>query len=424
MNRADEKFIIPEWLNHTCIACGECCRRGLAIWCPAAERDRLQKIGWASLNPNLADKPLFIPQGRAFRLALDENGVCRFLESDGHCLMHRHRGFDAKLLTCRMYPYSLVRTGMEIRVGLHFSCPAVRKNAGPPVNIQKSLLRELLADQERWLSLTSPAAAASLAPGVEIAWSQAELIEHKLDDLLADMDLEITTRIAAADDFLADLAEESPAVWKSEAAEQLVDYHATQAREKAVNSPPAPGKLSFWENLLRRACLGGVAALAERRLGTSGAGQWSARIRRLRLATSGLFGRLRLPDQSHGPTEAAVRQIRARPLPSGGEELLSRYLRTRLAGRMYYGTECWGLPLLAGARLNLALAGQAVWLGRTLAAMAGREDLAYENLSTAVGLVDHAYGHLGGLPAGPFTGALTMVLRPGCAKRMLNWSLS
>ena len=111
-------------------------------------------------------------------------------------------------------------------------------------------------------------------------------------------------------------------------------------------------------------------------------------------------------------TFADVWKVDAVHLPPAAEALIMRYLRTRIASRSYFGSECWGLPVLHGARSILSLAAHIVWHARVAAACEQRTEILLTDVKTAVMLVDHSYGHMGNLSILPIRHALQIVNRP------------
>ncbi|MEA2064232.1 MAG: YkgJ family cysteine cluster protein, partial [Gemmatimonadota bacterium] len=109
------RFLFQERKSYNCQACGTCCRQW-TIYLDQAEVKRLTAINWVALArrlENVAVVEEVIPPGEANprpALARKQDGSCVFLEEDGLCLVHRHRGFHVKPLPCRMFPFRLIDT--------------------------------------------------------------------------------------------------------------------------------------------------------------------------------------------------------------------------------------------------------------------------------------------------------------------------
>ena len=115
------RFEIAPWLRYACTGCGLCCRQGFNIWCHPDDKKRLEAVPWPNFLPSLAGRRIFLRTRQGYRFALDPDGACCFLLPDQRCLIHAQLGYHAKVLTCKMYPVNLVRSGDRIYVGLLFS---------------------------------------------------------------------------------------------------------------------------------------------------------------------------------------------------------------------------------------------------------------------------------------------------------------
>jgi Fe-S-cluster containining protein len=408
------RLVIPEGLRFSCQGCGLCCRRGWIIQMPRADRDRLLAHDWSAAAPEPAGGRLIVPGGGEWRFAVDEAGTCRFLGEGQRCRIHAELGYDAKVLACRLYPLYFVHCGPEVRVGAHFSCPAVVAGTGQPLAEQRSALRRLQRDAEGD-SGPPPAEITGTAfcPRRSISWQRLEGLETLLLGALAATELPLLRRVVMAGRVL-DLLEERYAEDLDEATfDALLAGVGARAREEAEHGGLQRARLGPMERMMFRVLTGLSTELAVS--GLISPSFWrrqEARLARLRLGVRFLLERGRVPVGAEEADLRRARQAAAYPLDAPAAELIARYLSLRVATRAYFGRHGWGLGALHGARLLLSLYAVCVWLGRLHAAALGRERLAYEDAREAVMLVDHTFGHMAGLQAAPARALLTAINRP------------
>lgn len=191
---SSHEFLFPPGQRYDCQCCGRCCP-AYEIGVTAEEKARLVAQHWET-GKALAGRPLFVERRKGTILALNERGVCLFLDEQNRCRIHGRFGEAAKPLGCRLYPFVLNPTGPEIRVSVRFDCPAVAANRGRPVAEHASLLRVLA---EKGL----PASAFRMAPppfrrGRTLEWSYLTGITTGLLSVWAEKTLSVTRRVIAS----------------------------------------------------------------------------------------------------------------------------------------------------------------------------------------------------------------------------------
>jgi Fe-S-cluster containining protein len=427
VSRAGQRLLIPEWLRFSCTGCGRCCRRGWVIHFPAADKERLAAHPWtdSQTDPGAAQSlPLFVRQGRSWRFGLDGEGACRFLDSRARCRIHGELGYEAKVLACRLYPLYFVHTDDGVRVGAHFSCPAVASRTGPPLREDPEGLRALLADVERE---SPPAEVDPRGPvfsgSARIGWSALAALESALDRILAEEKTPLLRRVLGCASLLDRLDESLAGTAAEEAApfDELLAHHERAALDAARNAGLKRARLGPMERILLRTLCGLSSEMAVQGLLAPGFG---AR-QRARLARLGVAWRFLLERGVCRIGTREVRLERAReaagfPLPSGAESILALYLRTRFATRAYFGSEGWGMGVLHGARFLLSLYAVTLWLARLHAGATADEAeraAGEEDLAAAVISVDHAYGHLATLRLPLVRHLVGTLVRPGWVQK-------
>ena len=126
---------LPVVQNWDCHGCGACCHE-YQVFVTDEERQRILSQGWEK-DSTIGGLPLFVRQGRLrggrYRLNHRSNGACIFLSEAGRCRIHELFGSQAKPLACQLYPFILIPTAKNWRVGLRFSCPSSAENKGRPL---------------------------------------------------------------------------------------------------------------------------------------------------------------------------------------------------------------------------------------------------------------------------------------------------
>lgn len=144
------KLHIPSGINYSCSGCGRCCN-GVAVPMTQEDYERVSAIDWSKELPQF-------DWSRQFRmLGKKENDSSTYTHAirptdDGHCpflinkLCHIHgtRGEHVKPLICGLFPYSFNHTPSGIYLTVSFRSNAVLGNAGTPLTEQIDTLKEKL----------------------------------------------------------------------------------------------------------------------------------------------------------------------------------------------------------------------------------------------------------------------------------------
>jgi hypothetical protein len=242
-------------------------------------------------------------------------------------------------------------------------------------------------------------------------------------------------------DRLEDIADEAIA---DDLFAETLDFLRQKAKDDAAHCGLVKPKIGIFEGILLRQMQGVCSGLASSGLAASNFSvRQKSRLKRIGVAFRYMYGRGNLPSQREewqliagtSPTgdDGEVRtnkvtfmdaaKIAAFRLPSESEKLLVRYLKTRIAGRTYFGTEGWGLPVLQGMRSLLALAAIVIWHAKAHAAACGSPEVRHLDIRNAVLLVEHTFGHLSTLNVGMSHKALQVVNRSGWPQKILLASI-
>ncbi|CAN0128308.1 unnamed protein product, partial [Phaeothamnion confervicola] len=127
--------------NYDCVRCGRGCE---GHWNISVTEDKVQALRPTALVQKVIkeDGDPFTPvEGTKYHLR-KKNGHCVFLEPGAGefqgcqvCGIHAHIGYEAKPTTCKNFPFIVVETPEEVRVGASFYCTAVQQNVGRPLSV-------------------------------------------------------------------------------------------------------------------------------------------------------------------------------------------------------------------------------------------------------------------------------------------------
>lgn len=200
---------IPEGINYSCAGCGRCCN-GVAVPMTQEDYERVSAIDWSKELPQF-------DWSRQFRmLSAKENDSSTYTHAirptdDGHCpflinkLCHIHatRGEHVKPLICGLFPYSFNSTPSGVYLTVSFRSNAVLGNAGTPLTEQIDTLKEKFAVYNTLYNARSVIwDAVKLTVDKPISWEQYLDYEKGILAALVREDLSLKEKIFAASDSL------------------------------------------------------------------------------------------------------------------------------------------------------------------------------------------------------------------------------
>ncbi len=400
---------LPLLQNWSCHNCGGCCKKHL-IEITEAERQRIDSQGWsaAELPEGL---PPYVPLGRTsegrYRLSQRADGACVFLTDEGLCQIHARFGEPAKPLPCRLYPYVFHPTGKGLVVGLRYSCPSVIRNAGRDLVSQqdelKQLAQETIAD---WPEEIPAPRLSDRSPG---AWPLADVLMAALLDELQQRDVSLRLRLVRM------------AAWTELiSTTNLTDLTVAQLREtiRVVRETVAqllPDESTVVVPPADRLTLVGFTQLVayytrEDTIVDQSKG-WAGRWKLLQDILVFTFRRGRLPDLATDWKGIPIRDVeQALPWKTpAADELLTRYLVTKLQSRAFFGPAYYHEPVIEGFWSLLLTIPVTIWLARWHALASWQTQARRQNagpgstsepctiqavdLEAALARVDHNHGY-------------------------------
>ncbi|MEE3366071.1 MAG: YkgJ family cysteine cluster protein [Planctomycetota bacterium] len=417
---------LPTIQNWSCHSCSECCTRHV-VEITEEERQRLLDQGWSDEDEFTEGTPVVVRDlgpfwNRRWRLGQKPGGACVFLDEQGLCRIHAKYGEPTKPLACRVYPYAFHPQGRQVTVSLRYSCPSVVENKGQRVADQEKVLREMAREVVPGGITRAP------SPGLrrtgDLKWLPFRQFVHGLDNLLAESDVPVATKLIAAVRF-TDMVSQARVNRLTD--DQLVDFveiireaarDETQALAESVDNQPQG--LSSSGRLLFRMLAAQYArndSLSNWRTGLMG------RVRLLRVGTRFALGRGMVPPLQDIDCPVTFAQLEQ---PFGGltpaaEEMFSRYFRVKIQGLQFCGRAFFGFGLIEGFRSLALVFPSMLWLARFMAAADGRDQLETGDVAKAIELADHYHGYTPQFNRFQYRWQIAMMAHRGDICRAIDW---
>ena len=375
----------PSGQQYDCTGCGECCRGRFAIIITDADKQRIEGQNWTDADLGLKGKPLFTKVDGGFHLAHRADGACVFLQEDNLCRIHANFGEPAKPVACRLYPFTFVPQGNQVRVDLRYDCPATAGNLGRPIAAHLPDLN-ILAPQALPADVTSLPVPA-FADKVTLPWDALVRITETYAQVLGDISVDITRRVAGCVNLTEVLRQQPVGTMTSKALTGFLRDVAAEVQEAAVDDdlereePAGPVRLSFRQ-------LAGLYG----RIDTVGAkaplGQ------RLTMGVKMLAGKGTVPEVRPDFPKVAFDRLEGYfGIPTGAAALaLERYLHTHLMAMGFFGRAFYGRSYLDGMGALLLTYPMVCWYARAYAIGGGRDQIDVADVEHAIMIVDHQHG--------------------------------
>jgi lysine-N-methylase len=194
------------------------------------ERKRIDGQNWTASDG--VALPVYLPQGRGFRLAHNPDGSCVFLDKQGLCRIHAKFGETAKPLACQIYPYAFHPGGKKIVVSLRFSCPSVVANRGTSLSRQISTIAALAGRVVPAGAEKIPAPLIDQAPGP--SWPDFFRFLRRLDQIMAQPGAPVARRVLIALKWLELIEEAGTATLAGPDLDDVLAALAVSASDKSA----------------------------------------------------------------------------------------------------------------------------------------------------------------------------------------------
>lgn len=397
MSERIQNLHLAEGMNYECIRCGRSCGEFWEIKVTPEEAEsirarpaeELRAAGAADPKSPVIESP-WTPGG--FMMRCGEPGPCRLQDAEGLCTLHKLYGYMNKPNICRSFPYKFIETPRGVYCGLTFACTAVLNNMGPPLTEQRAEIEELFGwTNSRRVIETPP----DLATAIPLAWDQYETIEQDLVEIVEDANEPIGDRLLMQYLYLHLLiklvreARESSARETADASanDEAIAVFRQRVRENNYELLRSLKQRRPKSKLLRRTFLGFAHALRN---------TYGRRTGRLRgyVMMMGSYvahalgrGSIDMPSLKNPVPYRIIKEIAFDPTKPEFNALLTRFFRHRLARKDLLVAD----SIQSGLQFQMLHWGLIHWYAAALAADRGANEVAWEDLTGAVRLVEKYY---------------------------------
>lgn len=319
-----------------------------------------------------------------------EDGACVFLDQNNHCIIHSEFGEQAKPLACRIFPFSVRPVAQGWQATFRFDCPSATESKGKPTGQYREDIVELVKQ------LGHPGKACR----DEVRWTRAHVMcRDEVETLLAHLtrwfkqsDIPLGQRLVGAARLTTTLRRIKFDGVRGSRFVELLDllFGALPAESKTEPDPPTARQ----RGMLRQLAYVHAEHVSLTELRAGIVAKLGKRWQQLLSARRFRRGRGAVPRLSFSASETTFESLElvepATARTAEIENLVIRYLTARLTGRSVFGTGYYGWSALDGlAALCLSIAATG-WLARHLCA--GRQDdrISFNNVASALGVVDRA----------------------------------
>ena len=369
-----------------CRSCTRCCREFI-VQLLDEDVHKLDEQGWAER----LDVPPHTGLGKKRVLNKRPDGACVFLQDDGLCRIHAEHGFDAKPITCQLYPFTHVHGDDRWLVAWRFDCPSVAASDGRSMGTYRKLLRRLLPKLPR---ASARPLTLEMTRGREASAREIDALLQELDGWLGEDTHVLHKRLAAAASLVGTLQQANLSVVKDDRFVELVELLVSDLPNVASElpvEPASPGQQAMFRQLVFAHTE--HVTLDEMRSWTT---RITRRFRQLGMARGFRRGVGLVPPIPGCEATADFADVET--VEPASEEsdaiagMLHRYVRMRLLSHYQFGKAYYGWRVLDGLQALCLSSAVTGWLARFLAASDGHDTIRVEDVVRALAYVDGASG--------------------------------
>jgi Fe-S-cluster containining protein len=257
------------------------------------------------------------------KLGKRPDGRCQFLDSNNRCVIHIKHGSAAKPSICQLFPYTFTETPSGVYATVNFTSSAALYNSGKALADQPAVLEEKWKLYSSLLPVSRDWSNTQLVDGIPLSWEDyTDLDQHLLELLKPDDPARIEKKLTACSRFLIqELPTGTP----------LERVPAMQIRPKTVDQLLVRRLFELYMDDDLFACtvgdLYGQAFIAD-------------------LSEPPQTVQLRYGDKTY--TINSLYSFSLGKLDEESENLLSRFVYSKVFGKLYFGAGFAQLSVLAG----------------------------------------------------------------------------
>ncbi len=402
----------------SCHSCGNCCRT-LVVHLFDEDRRKIDEQDWGD---SLSGKP-YVRAANEWALNKRPDGSCVFLDDDNRCMIHAKYGEDAKPIACRMFPFSVREVPHKWQVSIRFDCPSVVKSNGDPLQPRQQALDRIVSSLDRRSTCTH---GAKLVRGIEATQKEENWITDALVRWLTRSNLSHSRRLLGAARVTHTLQSSSFKKIRGTRLAELLDllFDALPAECERTPLPPTDKQCG----MLRQLAFAHAEHVSLAEIRANWFSKMRKRFSQLAMARRFLRGKGLVPSQPHETGETSFSDVERVTIKGDliefSEELLQRYLISRLKSDSVFGGGYYGWPVFKGLGalwLSVAVAG---WVARHIASADKRNMVSKDDITTALGVVDRSATRAPALGAAAEQIRLTYLMNDdGIARLLFRYAL-
>ena len=384
---AEATLHIPEGINYECTGCGKCCG-GWSVPLTDSDYDRISAIDWGKRKDKFLGRDLFreLPESDqksgpySHSIKVGDDGFCPFLV-DNLCFIHSQFESKTKPSICQLFPYCFNETPSGIYASISFVSWGAVKNAGRPLIEQSDYLEKKLQEFRALYPDHHPNwSATEFVKQVPMPWDEYLEHEKQLYAFLAMRDIPLKERLARASIYLNNTYRKKRGV-----AEIDVNPPALSAEKFALKSDD----IRLLSTLHRL-----YFPIKQQTRGDSNFSAVSFVLDGFRQTVlSPLTGKAKLRlNTAHGNFN--LTELLNMPLKEEGEleDMLYRYLFSRIFGKLYFGAGYGQLSLTSGFHHLVAVYALIKLQARAIALGRGETEVSEEDMVTCLRTVEKRLG--------------------------------
>jgi len=364
------------------------------------DRDRLDEQDWTGR----LDIPAYVRLGGDYVLNHAADGACVFLGDDNLCRIHATLGYDAKPLACRLYPFTLepdVARREVVYASPRFDCSSVACATGRVLSKHRDDIERIAAE----LQATSPIMLVpserhiDIRSGHHLTPEELDTFVEHLDDWFRVGSRPVSGRLLGLTGLLDALEVADLNRVRGERLGELVSMLLADMPNviEPMRELPAPNPRQL--KLFRQAVFAHCENITLEKASAPFFSRWAYRLDQFKRAGRLVRGEGIVPLLVSGcglntVTFARLAEIRPSPnlLAADCDDLITRYIRTRILGRTAFGPGYYGWPVLDGLAALLLSVAVISWVTRYVAIQKGADSYDYDDMIHAIGIVNRNVG--------------------------------
>jgi Fe-S-cluster containining protein len=395
--------------------------------------DRISEVDWGARLPQFANRKLYRSlrphekKGTPYVQAILEgdDGRCPFLVNN-LCFIHSQFESKTKPSICQLFPYCFNETPSGVYATVSFVSMGVIHNSGKALIEQREYLEQKLNEFKTLFPDSHPNwSKLEIVGGKPITWERYLEIEKQMITRLQNFDQPMEERLKNISRFLVQLTRDSA----PSAASNATAATSTSSSTASAGSPA--GVQTAAEETAQGAAVGPLKPLDNHLLmalhsiyfptKVLAPGERDFQVGRfiMQILLKGMGSPLRLAVPGKSYTAADLAEIAWSENEPEVDNLLYRYIFSRIFGKLYFSAGFGQLTLVTGFHHLVMLYALLKWQAKAICKSRGASHVTYLDVVAAVRQLEKRLGEtaLGGYGAATYE---LLMFSPGRAQRVLQ----